>query len=219
LESATTLACVVDGADIEKSLHPTAIVIGASAGGPQALPVVIHDLGPLIASVPVLIALHIPPEFISAVTARIESATGRRPMVAHEGAALSPGHVFLSPGDRHVAIRRRDDRSAIALLDTPPENFCKPSIDVLFRSAAEALGPHVLGIILTGMGSDGVAGARAIVAAGGTVIAQDAKSSAVWGIPRLVANEGLATAVLPLKEIGGWVCRHVRQSPRRERKA
>jgi two-component system, chemotaxis family, protein-glutamate methylesterase/glutaminase len=196
---------------------PEAIVIGVSTGGPQALPVVIKDLA-LGPQLPVLIALHIPTEFAQTVAARIESLAGVPCRLARDGETLLPGHVYLSPGDRHISIGRDGDTKIVRLLDTPPENFCKPSVDVLFRSASEVLGPAVIGIMLTGMGSDGLAGARAIVAGGATIIAQDAASSVVWGMPRLVASEGLAQAVLPLKDIGAFVCRLIRHAQFRDLK-
>lgn len=201
----------------ELPVPPEAIVIGVSTGGPQALPVVIKDLaiGPQL---PVLIALHIPTEFADTVAARIQSIAGVPSRIARDGEALLPGHVYLSPGDRHIGVARDGDRAIVRLLDTAPENFCKPSVDVLFRSAAEVFGPAVIGIMLTGMGSDGLAGARAIVAGGAAVIAQDAASSVVWGMPRLVASEGLAQAVLPLKDIGAFVCRLIRHAQFREQK-
>jgi two-component system chemotaxis response regulator CheB len=167
----------------------------------------------------VLIALHIPPEFTTTVAARIAAETGLPTSIARDGEIIRSGHVYLAPGDRHISIGREDKGVIVKLLDTPPENFCKPSVDVLFRSAAEICGGKVIGIVLTGMGSDGLAGARAVVLAGGVVVAQDAASSAVWGMPRLVANEGLAQAVLPVKEIGGWVDRLLRQSLVRERRS
>jgi two-component system chemotaxis response regulator CheB len=201
----------------ELSAPPEAIVIGVSTGGPQALPVVIKDLA-LGPQLPVLIALHIPTEFTHTVAARIQSIAGVPARIAQDGEALLPGHVYLSPGDRHISVARDGDKAIVRLLDTPPENFCKPSVDVLFRSAAEVFGPAVIGIVLTGMGSDGLAGTRALVAAGARVIAQDAASSVVWGMPRLVASEGLAQAVLPLKEIGVSVCRLIRHAQFREQK-
>jgi len=206
-------------AELELATRPAAIVIGVSTGGPQALPVVLNGLAPIMAQVPVLIALHIPQEFTRTVAARIEALTGQPTRLAEDGEEIRPGHAYLSPGDRHISIARKGETAIIRLLDTPPENFCKPSVDVLFRSAVGVFGAAVIGIVLTGMGSDGLAGTRAIVAAGGVVVAQDAASSVVWGMPRLVASEGLALAVLPLKEIGGWVCRLVRQSHYRERKS
>ena len=215
---AAPLASLRSLSEIELAARPAAIVIGVSTGGPQALPIVLNGLAPAMTQVPVLIALHIPPEFARTVAARIETVTGLPTRLAEDGEEILPGYAYLSPGDRHISIARKGETTIIRLLDTPPENFCKPSVDVLFRSAAEALGAGVIGIVLTGMGSDGLAGTRAIVAAGGVVVAQDAASSVVWGMPRLVASEGLALAVLPLKEIGMWVCRLIRQSQFREKK-
>jgi two-component system, chemotaxis family, protein-glutamate methylesterase/glutaminase len=205
-------------AELEQAPRLAVIVIGASTGGPQALPVVLNDLAPIRAKLPVLIALHIPAEFTHTVAAWIEAATGLPARLARDGEEILPGHAYLSPGDRHISVARKGETAIIRLLDTPPENFCRPSVDVLFRSAANTFGAGVLGIVLTGMGSDGLAGTREIVAAKGTVVAQDAASSAVWGMPRLVASEGLAQAVLPLKEIGAWVCRQVRLPQLREKR-
>ncbi len=203
----------------ELSVLPEAIVIGVSTGGPQALPVVIKDLAALRPQLPILIALHIPTEFAHTVAARIQSVADVPVRIASDGDELVAGHVYLSPGDRHISVARDGDATIVRLLDTPPENFCKPSVDVLFRSAAETFGPAIIGIVMTGMGSDGLAGTRAIVAAGGTIIAQDAASSVVWGMPRLVANEGLAQTVLPLNEIGVSVCRLIRHAQFREQKS
>lgn len=204
--------------ELEPAPRLAMIVIGASTGGPQALPVVLNDLAPILAQLPVLIALHIPAEFTHTVAAWIETATGLPARLARDGEEILPGHVYLSPGDRHISVARKDEIAIIRLLDTPPENFCRPSVDVLFRSAAKAFGAGVLAIVLTGMGSDGLTGTREIVAAKGMVVAQDEASSAVWGMPRLVASEGLALAVLPLKEIGAWVCRLVRLLQLREKR-
>jgi len=212
------LASLREIVELEQPPRPAVIVIGASTGGPQALPVVLNDLAPVLTQLPVLIALHIPAEFTHTVAAWIEAATGLPARLARDGEEMLPGHAYLSPGDRHISVARNGDKAVIRLLDTPPENFCRPSVDVLFRSAAKTFGAGVLAIVLTGMGSDGLAGTREIVAAKGTVVAQDAASSAVWGMPRLVASEGLALAVLPLKEIGTWVCRLVRLSQLREKR-
>jgi two-component system, chemotaxis family, protein-glutamate methylesterase/glutaminase len=206
-------------AEFELPTRPLAIVIGASTGGPQALPIVLKDLAPLKAHLSVLIALHIPSEFTRTVAARIETVSSLPTRLAYDGEPILPGHAYLSPGDRHISVARQDEMLVVRLLDTPPENFCKPSVDVLFRSAAEVFGAAVIGIVLTGMGSDGLAGTRAIVATGGTIVAQDAASSVVWGMPRLVASEGLAQAVLPLKDIGAWITRLVRHSQFREPKS
>jgi two-component system chemotaxis response regulator CheB len=125
---------------------------------------------------------------------------------ADAGAVASPGSVYLARGGQHLEVVRTSDGSfRLDLSDAPPENFCRPAVDVLFRSAAAAAGAGVLGCVLTGMGHDGLAGAKAIVAAGGQVIVQDEQSSVVWGMPGIVARSGLASAVLPLDQIGAEI--------------
>jgi two-component system chemotaxis response regulator CheB len=185
---------------------PGIIVIGASTGGPQALSIVLKGLGPAIRQVPVFIVLHIPPEFTDVITSHIERVTNMPTRAARQGEEVAKGHIYLSPGHLHLGVGRFAGTPVIALSDEPPENFCKPSVDVLFRSAARTYGDQVIGIVLTGMGSDGLAGSRAIVTAGGMVIAQDAASSTVWGMPRAVVNDGLAHAVLPVDAIGPTIC-------------
>ncbi len=191
-------------------------MIGASTGGPQALPVVIEGLAPAIEQIPVFIALHIPPEFTETVAERIEKVTGLPTHTARHGEEVMKGHIYISPGNLHLGISRGGESAVIVLSDGPAENFCKPSVDFLFRTAARAYGANVIGIVLTGMGSDGLLGSRAIVKAGGIVIAQDAASSTVWGMPRSVVNEGLAHAVLSINKIGPTVCQLLRPPALRE---
>lgn len=183
------------------------IVIGASTGGPQAVQIVLKGLIPVLQHMPVFIALHIPPQFTETIAEHVERATSLPTHTARHGEEVTNGRIYISPGNLHLSVARLGESAVIVLSDSPPENFCKPSVDVLFRTAALAYGADVIGIILTGMGSDGLSGSRAIVEAGGVVIAQDAASSAVWGMPRSVAQEGLAHAVLPLDSIGPAVCR------------
>lgn len=184
-----------------------AIVIGASTGGPQAVPIVLKGLMPAIQQIPVFIALHIPAQFTATIAEHIERATALPTHTARHGEEVMNGHIYISPGNVHLAVARLGELALIVLSDAPPENFCKPSVDVLFRTAAYAYGAEVIGIILTGMGSDGLLGSRAIVEAGGVVVAQDAASSAVWGMPRSVVQDGLAHAVLSLDSIGPTICR------------
>lgn len=190
-----------------------AIVIGASTGGAQAVPVVLKGLLPAIQEIPVFIVLHIPPQFAETIAEHIEKAVSLPTHIARHGEEVMNGHIYLSPGNLHLAIARMGRSAVIVLSDAPRENFCKPAVDVLFRAAARTYGADLIGIILTGMGSDGLSGSRAIVEAGGMVIAQDAASSAVWGMPRSVAEEGLAHAVLSLDSIGPHICRLLCQQP------
>jgi two-component system chemotaxis response regulator CheB len=120
---------------------------------------------------------------------------------ARHGEALLPGHAYLAPGDRHLVIEGVPGNLIAKLSDSPPENFCRPSVDPMLRSAAAACPGRVLAVMLTGMGHDGLAGARQVVATGGAVIAQDEATSVVWGMPGAVAQAGLCWAVLPLSEI------------------
>ncbi len=116
-----------------------------------------------------------------------------------------PGTVYIAPGGRHMGVTRVNGHPAVRLHDSPPVNFCRPSVDVLFQEAAEVFGASALAVILTGMGSDGTRGARVLSDAGATIVAQDEASSIVWGMPGNVARAGLASAVLPLEDIGGAI--------------
>ncbi|HLH12881.1 MAG TPA: CheB methylesterase domain-containing protein [Methylovirgula sp.] len=185
---------------------PRAIVIGASTGGPQAVPVVLRGLIPVIEHVCVFVALHIPPQFTDTIAENIGKTTHIPTHAARHGEQVAKGRIYVSPGHLHLGVARIGESVVIALSDAPPENFCKPSVDFLFRTASLAYGADAIGVVLTGMGKDGLAGSRAIVDAGGRIIAQDAASSAVWGMPGSVAREGLAHAVLPLESIGPALC-------------
>jgi len=120
---------------------------------------------------------------------------------------LRPGHILLAPGDYHLEIARETDRTVARLSQSAPVNFCRPSVDPLFRSVAELYGAEACAVVLTGMGSDGCNGARVIAAAGAPVIAQDEATSVVWGMPRSAAQSGLCSAVLPLDRMAANVTR------------
>ena len=178
-----------------------AVGIGVSTGGPTALgevlPVIVAD-----AKVPVLIVQHMPAFFTTQLAERLAKTCGRDVREATDGSPLRGGEILLAPGGRHLAVAGDAAAPRVRLTDDPPEQSCRPAADVLFRTAAKTWGDGVLGVVLTGMGRDGLAGARAIVEAGGMVIAQDEFSSVVWGMPGEVAKAGLADAVLPLARIG-----------------
>jgi two-component system, chemotaxis family, protein-glutamate methylesterase/glutaminase len=177
---------------------PRVLAIGASTGGPQALSLLLNKLSPHLDNVPVLIVLHMPPDFTDVVSAHIERATGRATRAARNGEQIRPGEIYFAPGNRHLKVARLDTTPILLHCESPPENFCRPAVNVLFRSVAHVYGPSALGIVLTGMGTDGLDGARALVEAGGAVIAQDRASSVVWGMPGAIAQEGLASAILPI---------------------
>ena len=180
---------------------PRVLLIGSSTGGPQALMALVAELGPVIDRFPVLITQHMPPTFTTILAEHL-ARTSRRP--AHEavdGETVKPGQIYLAPGARHMRVVRQGAEAAIALGDDPPINFCKPAVDPLFTSAVDVWQSGTLAVILTGMGSDGMHGGKDIVAAGGSVIAQDEATSVVWGMPGAAANAGICAAVLPLNQI------------------
>ena len=180
---------------------PRVLLIGASTGGPQALNSLVAEIGSVFQRVPVLITQHMPPTF-TAVLAEHLSRVAKRPVhEAVDGEEIVAGTVYLAPGGKHMKVTRRDGTAVISIDDGPLVNFCKPAVDPMFTSAAEVWGNKVLALVLTGMGSDGLAGAKTIVAAGGHVLAQDEATSVVWGMPGQVTNAGLCSAVLPLSEI------------------
>lgn len=186
---------------------PKVLLIGSSTGGPQALMALVAELGPVIDRVPVLITQHMPPTFTTILAEHL-ARTSRKPAAeAVDGEPVKPGHIYLAPGGKHMRVVRSGADVAIALDDGPAVNFCKPAVDPLFTSAIDIWHGAILSVILTGMGSDGMRGGKDIVAAGGSVIAQDEASSVVWGMPGAAANAGICAAILPLNQIGARVNR------------
>jgi two-component system, chemotaxis family, protein-glutamate methylesterase/glutaminase len=183
------------------SQNPRVLLIGSSTGGPQALMSVVADIGPVIDRFPVLITQHMPPTFTTILAEHLARASNRPAREAVDGEAVKAGHIYLAPGGRHMRVVRQGMETVIALDDGPPVNFCKPAVDPLFASAIDIWQGSTLALILTGMGSDGMRGGKDIVAAGGSVIAQDEASSVVWGMPGAAANAGICAAVLPLNQI------------------
>jgi two-component system, chemotaxis family, protein-glutamate methylesterase/glutaminase len=184
------------------------LVIGSSTGGPDALTRLLGNLPTL--PVPVAIVQHMPPLFTRQFAARLDRQLDFDVAEAESGQVLRPGMVVIAPGDHHLEVAS-DGRGGLVtrLNQAPPENFCRPAVDVLFRSAASVLGGSVLGVVLTGMGSDGCRGSQAIVDQGGSVLAQDRASSVVWGMPGAVATAGLAEEILPLDAIPAEIVRRL----------
>jgi two-component system chemotaxis response regulator CheB len=183
------------------------VLIGASTGGPQALISLLPQLDAIANRIPVLIVQHMPPTFTTLLAEHITQATGRPTHEGVDGEPVVPGTIYIAPGGRHMRVACRAARPIISLDDSLPINFCRPAVDPLFKSASEVWGERSLAIILTGMGCDGTAGARAIAEAGGTIIAQDEATSAVWGMPGSAAQAGVCSAVLPLGRIASEVTR------------
>jgi len=186
---------------------PRVLLIGASTGGPQALERVLANIGRVIDRAPVLIAQHMPPTFTAILGQHLSRASGRPAEEARDGEFVRAGRIYIAPGGFHLQVARQDGNPVLAIKDGPPVNFCKPAVDPLFSSAATIWGSWNLAVVLTGMGADGAHGAAEIAAAGGSVIVQDEQSSVVWGMPGAVAEAGLASAVLPLNQIGAAIAR------------
>jgi two-component system chemotaxis response regulator CheB len=162
----------------------------------------------------VLVVQHMPPVFTSQFAQRLDRLCALRVVEAADGTPLVPGTVHLAPGDHHLVIRAdRRGQLRTVLTQDPPENFCRPAVDPLFRSAVAAYGGAVLGVVLTGMGSDGRQGAGAIREAGGTVLVQDQATSVVWGMPGAITQAGFADEVLPLDRIAEAIHRHLAAVP------
>jgi two-component system chemotaxis response regulator CheB len=182
------------------------LAIGASTGG-------IHALGQLFAAMPaqlglpILVTQHLPASFVAAFARQLETASGRPAVVAHDGARLIADQILVAPGHAHMKIIERSGGYEVRLDKSPEASGCLPSVNPMFASIAEAMGDRALGVILSGMGSDGTEGARQIASAGGTILAQDDESCAVWGMPGSVAMAGLASAILPPDEIASQVVR------------
>jgi two-component system chemotaxis response regulator CheB len=180
---------------------PRVLLIGSSTGGPQALMALVGEIGAVIDRFPVLITQHMPPTFTTILAEHLARASHRPAREAVDGEIVKAGQIYLAPGGRHMRVARHGAEVAIVLDDGPPINFCKPAVDPLFASAIDVWQGAILAVVLTGMGSDGMRGGKEIVAAGGSVIAQDEASSVVWGMPGAAANAGICAAILPLGQI------------------
>jgi two-component system chemotaxis response regulator CheB len=180
---------------------PRVLLIGSSTGGPQALNTIVAQIASVIERAPVLITQHMPPTFTAILAEHLARLAKCPVREARGGEEINAGTIYLAPGGKHMKVARHEGMAVIAIDDGPLVNFCKPAVDPLFSSAAAVWGPKVMALVLTGMGSDGLNGAKAIVAAGGYVMAQDEATSVVWGMPGQVAHAGLCSAVLPIKEI------------------
>lgn len=181
----------------------SAIAIGSSTGGPTALATVFAKLTKL--PVPIFIVQHMPPLFTRMLAERLTAGSVVPVKEVADGDVVEPGRAYIAPGGYHMVVSREGTTTKMFLNQDPPENSCRPAVDVLFRSVARVYGGGVLGVVLTGMGHDGTRGARDIVEAGGLVITQDAASCVVPSMPTSVAGEGLSDAVLPIELIGAEI--------------
>ncbi|WP_456431142.1 protein-glutamate methylesterase/protein-glutamine glutaminase [Thermosulfuriphilus sp.] len=176
------------------------VAIGVSTGGPNALAEVIPQL-PVNFPAPVLIVQHMPAFFTTQLALRLDQSSKLKVVEAQAGMPVVAGRVYIAPGDFHMEVRETGGVKTIYLHKGPPENSCRPAVDVLFRSVANVYDGRSVAVIMTGMGKDGFKGCQVIKEAGGYIIAQDEATSVVWGMPKFVAEAGLADQVLPLQEI------------------
>jgi two-component system, chemotaxis family, protein-glutamate methylesterase/glutaminase len=184
--------------------RPDIILIGSSTGGPRVLHEIFARL-PKVVSQPILVVQHLPATFTSFLADHIARKSSWPCHEGVDGENLLGGTVYVAPAGIHMTVESRGSGMHIRLIGDPPVNSCRPSVDVLFQSAVRACGARTLGVVLTGMGQDGLDGSRAIVDAGGTIIAQDEDTSVVWGMPGAVATAGLCSAVLPARDIAPHV--------------
>ena len=191
---------------------PDIIAIGSSTGGPQALFTVLGALKGVTLRQPILITQHMPATFTTILGEHITRVSGWNAAEGKDGEVIKTGRIYIAPGGFHMVVEQQGVDKVIRLNTNPPENFCRPAVDPMLRSISAIWGKRVLSVILTGMGSDGCKGGQTVVAAGGTVIAQDEASSVVWGMPGAAANAGICAAVLPLPEIAQYI---LRQAARR----
>jgi two-component system chemotaxis response regulator CheB len=182
------------------------VAIGVSTGGPDALAHLLPAL-PGNLPVPVLIAQHMPASFTSLLASRLAAKSALPVRECVSGEILAPGCVLLAPGDFHMVVTKEDEVVRARLHQGPKENFCRPSVDVLFRSIAEVYGPRALAVVLTGMGQDGLKGCHDLCRLGSRIYVQDEASSVVWGMPGFVARAGLANKIIPLAQIAEEVVR------------
>ena len=196
------------------SVVPRVLAIGSSTGGPQALQRVLTDARDGLLTVPVVITQHMPRTFTTILAEHLHKQLQLPSKEAEHMDVLKPGHVYIAPGGIHLKIGKQNGQAVSLLEDGAPVNFCKPSVDPLFESAAEVFGTACLALVLTGMGSDGAYGVNVIAGKGGSVVVQDEASSVVWGMPGAAARTGNCSGIVPLDQMGAQVKRILKGAAR-----
>jgi two-component system, chemotaxis family, protein-glutamate methylesterase/glutaminase len=181
-----------------------AIAIGSSTGGPTALNILLKGL-PKTIKKPIFITQHMPATFTTILAEHLTRDTGFKCQEALDKQTIEGGKVYIAPGNFHLQLKKEGQTVKTVLSDAPPENFCRPAVDVMLKSLHEVYEGNILVIILTGMGQDGLKGAQLLSSKGAVVIAQDEQSSVVWGMPGAVAQAGICLAVLPIDKIAGYI--------------
>jgi len=185
-----------------------AVGIGISTGGPKALTEMLPALAEKI-TVPVLIVQHMPELFTASLADSLKKKCCAEVVVGSEGLQVRHGVFYIAPGGRHMLVRKTPNGVVIGFSDSPPENGCRPSADVLFRSMAAVYGSSAMGILMTGMGTDGTSGFRSLANAGAELLIQDEASSVVWGMPGSAAATGLVKKIIPLKNIADEIAHSI----------
>lgn len=189
-----------------RTVRPAVIAIGGSTGAPPVLIRLFEALRGAV-DLPILVAQHMPAMFTTLLAEQLGRAGGRPCAEATDGEPILPGRAYVAPGGWHMTVEADRDHRVLRLDQQPPEHFCRPAVDPLFRSVARTYGAGAVAVILTGMGSDGALGCRVMAEAGGRFVVQDEGTSVVWGMPGAAARTGLAEAILPIPEIGAWLKR------------
>ena len=188
------------------------VALGASTGGLHALVEFLRALPPKIGA-PILVTQHLPPIFMPYFARQLETASGRAACVAEDGRRLVADLVHIAPGDAHLCVEQRSGTVRIRLDRNAAPSGCLPSVDPMLHSVAESFGDGAIGVMLSGMGRDGLIGSRRLVESGGAMLAQDQYSAAIWGMPRAIAEAGLASAVLPPRELARRIAQRAGSQP------
>ncbi|MFO1487639.1 MAG: chemotaxis response regulator protein-glutamate methylesterase [Verrucomicrobiota bacterium] len=201
---ATTGGASACAAPVDRPRGVDVLAIGVSTGGPNALAALLPELA-VNFPVPIVIVQHMPPLFTRLLADRLGAACKCPAHEGRAGALLKAGEIWVAPGGLHMEVEKSPEGVRLRIHEGPPENSCRPAVDVLFRSVASVYGGRVLAVVLTGMGQDGLRGCEFIREAGGMILAQDEASSVVWGMPGAVSNAGLAEKILPLSELAAEI--------------
>jgi len=194
---------IVGGRLNPMGLH--ALAIASSTGGPQALMQFFGQVKGQLMGVPIFITQHMPPTFTTILAEQIGKVCGHAAKEGANGEEVKNGTIYIAPGDYHMIVEKQDGKVMIRTNQQPAENFCRPAADPMLRALSQVYGSHLVVVVMTGMGQDGMEGAKEVVAKGGSVISQDEASCVVYGMPRAVAEQGLCKVVLPLAELAPFV--------------
>jgi two-component system, chemotaxis family, protein-glutamate methylesterase/glutaminase len=208
---AVAAPAIINAAQEQRVLYPRipprALAIASSTGGPQALTTLFTALDGSLRSIPIFVTQHMPPAFTKILATNIAAISGRECHEALDGETVRGGKTYVAPGDYHLLFEQHEGQVKVRLNQGEMINFCRPAADPMIQSLVEIYGAHLLLVVLTGMGQDGLAGATILTQAGGTIVAQDKESSVVWGMPKAIAEAGIASAVLPLSGIAPYLKR------------